>query len=362
MFAYLLKVTTDNLKKFIDWLFGNFRTVYFGFKKWYMNLDFSMHDNFVRSCWKFGDEVEDRAALLGAEKLAGQLDGELVWIQAQIASLDASATAAENDFHRVEETLAVLCMGSSGKERELLRSKYRRMVAHQIEHTRSAAREAASRMEALLEQEVMCAIECDVVNTVVRTENEIYNEEKQKQVSGMIVNSLNSTDMEVIENITRIQTRRELRPARKVVSPSTVDSVTVGDVQVGLPETVVLTGLEVDSYEEVEVPVINSLNNKPYRCIENNCNSRASEFIRRYVRNKNILLRNDELSAMTVQRYVEAFCNELNFDEGSKAFMIRSAMVCAIIPDEHDYHRLMVLASPEVQRRFQMMDALSKGF
>lgn len=336
LFNFLLKITTESLKKVIEFLFRSYKTVYYTFKRWCLKLDYTRYEKFLNDTWAFGDAVEDEAALVTATGVCQQLDGQLEWIRAQIDCYATTAISAVHNASQIDDTVAVLCTGvESKKDRANIRSKYRKMVQHQLTDLESQRARADERLEQLCEEEILCTIEKDVVNAVVSGANDDYNKSKRKEIDFSC--PMASEDMDMIENITCVATTTQLEDSIDAVSGDRFKTV-------------------------VRVPVINSLNKKPYLTIEKSCYPRAREFIRRYVRNKNLLLQPDELSAMTVQRYVEAFCNDLNFEEGSKAFLIQAAMVCAIIPDQRDYHRAMVLSSPELRARFEVLAALQQGF
>lgn len=361
IFNFLLKITTESLKKVIEFLFRSYKTVYYSFKRWCLHLDFTIYNDFVKSAWKFGDDAEDKAAHIRATSVSDQLDGQLEWIRAQIDCLDTSVLASTHNAIQIDDTLAVLTAGvESKKERENIRSKYRKMVRCQLADLESTRARDEARLEQLHEEEILCSIEKDIVNEVVAGANSDYNAAKRQEVSFAV--PLPSEEMDMIENITVPATRLVKTVVQKehfVSAPPPVGSSSSAVVD----DVVELVTKETRPIVVVtEEPIINLLNNKQYRTIEKGCHSRASEFIRRYVRNKNLMLQPDELSALTVQRYVESFCNDLNFDEGSKSFLIQAAMVCAIIPDNRDYNRAMVLASPEVRERFAVLACLSQGF
>nr|WRQ65456.1 hypothetical protein [Tolivirales sp.] len=360
IFNFLLKITTESLKKVIEFLFRSYKTVYYTFKRWCLQLDFTIYNDFVKSAWKFGDDAEDKAALIRATGVSEQLDGQLEWIRAQIDCLDTNVLASSHSALQIDDTLSVLTAGvDSKKERENIRSKYRKMVRCQLADLESARARDEARLEQLHEEEILCSIEKDVVNAVVAGANSEFNTAKRQEVSFAV--PLPSEEMDMIENITILATR----PVSKIVDKDFFVNVPspAGSSQAGSGDTVVTQRKESRPVTVVvQEPIINVLNNKQYRTIEPGCYPRATEFIRRYVRNKNLMLQPDELSALTVQRYVESFCNDLNFDEGSKSFLIQAAMVCAIIPDSRDYNRAMVLASPEVRERFAMLACLSQGF
>ena len=94
------------------------------------------------------------------------------------------------------------------------------------------------------------------------------------------------------------------------------------------------------------------------RSIKPECRGMAADWMRHYVRSKNMRLSADEVSHATINRYSEQLCDEMDMDLESKAFLIKSALTMVPVPLPEDFASAMVVHCPAAEKLRDDLTAL----
>nr|BCA25952.1 RNA-dependent RNA polymerase P1 [Nectarine stem pitting associated virus] len=313
IFDLLISASTKAIKDFISFLYSKCRNIYCRFKKWLM--DFSEYDAFVAECFETMFEVET--------------------FQEEVV----------DNFIRLEDELAA----AEAKLREVHNPYLWGAISDFIFPSRPEDVEDA-KLKVWTKEVQMSAL----IETTLDDMEEAVSEtmtESQLEVLAVTPNQLKARLKKAAKHRREKQAAKRMREAvdkiEKIAELSdwtTFEHVEVVDQKKSHPERE-----EQGEDGKMMVPAQIVYKWAWVRNIKTGEEKRARHFIRAYVMSKNLRLRGDDVSKVTIQRYVEQFCDANDFSLEAKTQLIKVALMMVPVPTKTEIDMAMVVHCPRAE-------------
>ncbi|AVX32313.1 polymerase P1 [red clover-associated luteovirus] len=361
VFDALLTASIKAVKDFVSYCFSSSRAVYKALKKWVWELQgkFSQYDSFVCSVYGAMDDVEafefecleaveeaNTAFLLARSKLQ-ELTSTLPYkappLQSKIQGFPMPTRPLGAPHEEFPPTYPSTPLPTCLVEESL--PECFQLKKAQKDYAVAAIEKQQAKEDAI----------------------EIYEENFGKAFFKPLFRSLASR----LAHVKKAQQKRnavDLR-AKKIAAeanyiediPELLSLTTAHEVETGIllpakTKTNPRTEEVVELPREKEKTWVRTLINEPQSI------SAAKKWVRAAVCNKNRrLLNSDEISAATIQRYIEQLCEDAKLDVKSTKFLVEVGLRHIPIPTNTDITTAMVVHCPEARRRRAELDAITSS-
>ncbi|QKF95630.1 RNA dependent RNA polymerase P1 [Almond luteovirus 1] len=325
-FDLLISASTKAIKDFISFIYSKCRVVYCRFKKWLM--DFSEYDAFVSTCFEEMFELET-------------FEEEVV------------AT-----YERLEDELAA----AQAKLREVHNPYLWGYITDFIKPARPADVEEAQLQVWTKELQITGFIEA-TLDEMEETahENGVPDHELEKaaltptQLKKRLKKAAKHRRdklkaKEMISKMDHIERIAELSDWTEFVYPEEIDTKKSRPAQMERSE-------DGDKYTSQHIAV----KFKWERRIKQGCERKARDYIRAYVLSKNARLKAGEVDKLTIQRYVEQFCDANDFVLESKTQLIKVALMMVPIPTTTELDIAMTVHCPKAEALRHKMECIESS-
>ncbi|AKI33361.1 RNA dependent RNA polymerase P1-P2 fusion protein [Nectarine stem pitting associated virus] len=313
IFDLLISASTKAIKDFISFLYSKCRNIYCRFKKWLM--DFSEYDAFVAECFETMFEVET--------------------FQEEV--VDA--------FIRIEDELAA----AEAKLKEVHNPYLWGKISEYIFPSRPEDVEVAKLQ--VYAKEVQMRVFID--DTLDDMEEAVSGTMSESQVEALALtpNQLKARLKKAAKHRRQKQAAKKMREAMDKVEKiaelsdwTTFEHVEVVDQKHSHPA-------REEQGEDGKKIIPAKIAEKWIwvRNIKTGEEKRARHFIRAYVMSKNLRLRGDDVSKVTIQRYVEQFCDANDFSLEAKTQLIKVALMMVPVPTKTEIDMAMVVHCPRAE-------------
>nr|QDZ71244.1 P1-P2 polyprotein [Cherry-associated luteovirus] len=361
LFDTLLFASAKLVKDFVSYLYANLKFVYKSLKRWLLELQgkFRQHDSFVDMVYGFMDDVEDFELDCVVDLEAAELQfSKAKYMLEQMEK----ARGVLPEWPQPMRPLGAdpigpptLIDGEVIPDPIVDRVKFENDQAHVI------VQNAFSEAEILGQTSIFCHAKYDLIQAEEKIRDK-YAREKGEHYFGRFINTFSSRLAYVKKCAARrIESSRLAEKVQKQVFQ--VDNVPDFEamcdmVQIETGETKEVKGGE-DGSEPTTVPIKKWV--RRLRLDDAKVKKDACKFIRRYVIHHNCRLNSDEVSVMTINRYVAQFCDLFKLDQNSTDYLMKAALLMVPIVTKEDLVSTMVIHSPAARDLRAMKDTVESG-
>nr|DBA07211.1 TPA_asm: RNA-dependent RNA polymerase P1 [Prunus humilis associated luteovirus] len=360
-FDSLLVASVKVVKDFVSYLYTNLKFVYKSLKRWLLELQgkFIQHDAFVDMVYGFMDDVEEW-------EWEAQIEYEKAHIQMQMAKekllqmQKASSAPLPVWPQPMRPDFADPIGPPTLTDGVVLPDPPVRGVVTAADA--EALNVQCYEESELMQQELIVAhSKLDVIETEEHIKDR-YAQEKGAHFLGKFINTLSSR----LAYVKRCAARRaeSVRLAAKVQKQVLqVDNVpdfeamcTMEEIETG--ETKQVKGGK-DGDEPSIVPIKRWV--RRLRLDDPQVKRDACKYIRRHVIHHNCRLNSDEVSLLTINRYVSQFAELMKLDQNSSEYLLKAALLMVPIVDKQSLLSTMVVQSPAARELRAMKDTVESG-
>ncbi|UVH27279.1 RNA-dependent RNA polymerase P1 [peach-associated luteovirus 2] len=361
LFDGLVTASAKLVKDFVSYLYTNLKFVYKSFKRWLLELQgkFRQHDAFVDMVYGFMDDVEEFEW-----ELQIKYDDAHLQLQAAKNKLDNMYKAAAAPLPEWPQPMRPLDADPIGPptliDGEVIPDPPVNRESFQKSQVDVVVNNAYDDAELLCQESIVCHAKLAIIDTEEEI-RETYAREKGEHYLGRFINTLSSR----LAYVKRCAARRleSSRLAKKVQEqvfqvenvPDFEAMCEMKEIETG--ETRKVKGGENEG--TTEEPVKRWV--RRLRLDDPQVKSDACKFIRRHVVHHNCRLTSDEVSQMTINRYVTQFCDLMKLDQTSSDFLMRAALLMVPIVSKEDLLTTMVIHSPAARDLRAMKDTIESG-
>nr|UVF24221.1 P1 [Cherry luteovirus A] len=360
-FDSLLLASAKIVKDFVSYLYTNVKFVYKSLKRWLLELQgkFIQHDAFVDMVYGFMDDVEE-----WEWECQIQYDNAHLQLAAAKYKLEQMQKAAAAPLPVWPQPMRPDFADPIGPptliDGEVFPDPPKNGVLNK--DCGSDSRVNTFEDHELLQQEVIVSHNKLQVIDVEEKIKDKYSQEKGAHFLGRFINTLSSR----LDYVKRCDARRSesVRLAAKVQEKVLqVDQVPDFEamcdmVEIETGETKLVKGKKEDDEPTIE-PIKKWV--RRLRLDDPEVKKNACKFIRRYVVHHNCRLNSDEVSMLTINRYVSQFADLFKLDQNSTEFLLQAALLMVPIVDKQSLLSTMVVQSPANRSLRAMKDTVESG-
>nr|UVH27286.1 P1-P2 fusion protein [Mume associated luteovirus] len=365
LFDSLIYASGKLVKDFVSYLYTNLKFVYKSLKRWLLELQgkFRQHDAFVDMVYGFMDDVEEYEWESQIKYSDAHL--QLQAAKLKLESMEKAAAAPLPDWPQPMRPDNADPLGPPNlQDGEVFPEptpsgvKYEEVVNRTIEVKEA---KAFSEEELLIQSTIVCHAKLHLIE-VEEEIKETYSREKGVHYLGRFINTLSSR----MDYVKRCAERRSesTRLASKVEQQVfQVENLMDFEAMCQMEEVETGETREVKGEKDGETPTKKKMTKwvRRLRLDDPKVRKDAALFIRRHVVHHNCRLSSDEVSVMTINRYVSQFCDELKLDQNSTEYLMRVAMVMVPIVSKADLLATMVIQSPAARELREMKNTVESG-
>nr|QDX18364.1 RNA dependent RNA polymerase P1 [Nectarine stem pitting associated virus] len=325
IFDLLISASTKALKDFISFIYSKCRNIYCRFKKWLM--DFSEYDAFVAECFETMFEVET---------FQEEVVDNFIRLEDELAAAEAKLREVHNPY--LWGAISDYIFPSRPEDVEDAKQNVWTKQMHMdifIDDTLDDMEEAVSGTMTESQLEVLAL----TPNQLKARLRKAAKHRRQKAAAKQMREAMDKVEkiaelsdwttfehVEVVDQKNSHPAREEqgedgkrMIPARIVKKWTWVRNIKIG--------------------EEVK----------------------ARHFIRAYVMSKNLRLRGDDVSKVTIQRYVEQFCDANDFSLEAKTQLIKVALMMVPVPTKTEIDMAMVVHCPRAEALRHQLECIESS-
>nr|ART34489.1 RNA-dependent RNA polymerase P1-P2 fusion protein [Cherry-associated luteovirus] len=361
MFDTLIYASAKVVKDFVSYLYTNLKFVYKSLKAWLLKLQgkFIQHDSFVDMVYGFMDDVEEF-------EWEAQIDYHDAHLQLALAQQKLeSMQNAKGPLPEWPQPMRPLNADPIGPptliDGEVLPDPIVDKAKFTSDQCNVVVQNAFDEAEVLGQTPILCHAKLKVC----QVEDEIkekYALEKGELYLGRFFNTL-AKRMDYVKRCAsrRLESSRLAAKVQKQVFQ--VENVPDFESMCIMEEVATGETKEVKGGKDEDEP--KTINIKKWvrrlRLDDPVVQRDACKFIRRHVVHHNCRLSSDEVSVMTINRYVSQFCDLMKLDQNSTEYLMRAAMVMVPIVTKQDLATTMVIHSPAARDLRAMKDTVESA-
>ncbi|UVF24228.1 P1 [Cherry luteovirus A] len=360
-FDSLLLASAKLVKDFVSYLYTNVKFVYKSLKRWLLELQgkFTQHDAFVDMVYGFMDDVEEWEWECQIE-----YDNAHLQLAAAKYKLEQMQKAADAPLPVWPQPMRPDFADPIGPptliDGEVFPDPPKNGVLNKSECSDSSVNTFED--HELLQQEIIVSHSKLQVIDVEEKIKDKYTQEKGAHFLGRFINTLSSR----LDYVKRCAARRNesARLAAKVQKKVLqVDQVPDFEAMCDMVEIETGETKQVKGKKEDDEPTIEPIKKwvRRLRLDDPEVKKNACKFIRRHVVHHNCRLNSDEVSMLTINRYVSQFADLFKLDQNSTEFLLQAALLMVPIVDKQSLLSTMVVQSPANRSLRAMKDTVESG-
>ena len=361
LFDTLIYASAKIVKDFVSYLYTNLKFVYKSLKAWLLKLQgkFIQHDSFVDMVYGFMDDVEEF-------EWEAQIDYHDAHLQLALAQQKLeSMQDAKGPLPEWPQPMRPLNADPIGPptliDGEVLPDPIVDKAKFTSDQCNVVVQNAFDEAEVLGQTSILCHAKLKVC----QVEDEIrekYAQEKGELYLGRFFNTL-AKRMDYVKRCAsrRLESSRLAAKVQKQVFQ--VENVPDFESMCIMEEVATGETKEVKGGKDEDEPktIIIKKWVRRLRLDDPVVQRDACKFIRRHVVHHNCRLSSDEVSVMTINRYVSQFCDLMKLDQNSTEYLMRAAMVMVPIVTKQDLATTMVIHSPAARDLRAMKDTVESA-